>query len=135
MTADYGVLAKMRGLLSGDHSMQQKGFGDKIHLSIPPRSELPLVLLELEEIWTSLRLGSETGHARLKLKASIMNDGVNGRESLSVADHIRHIIDGKTIDVLEGMKASIKLANSIIDLPKKSGAHNVQQYYEVLIRG
>lgn len=133
--ADYGVLSTMRLMIAEDEGIIAKGLAEKIHLAVPPKSDLPLVLLELEEIWTSLRLGSETGHARLKLKASIINNNVNGREVLSVAERIRQVIDGKTIAVKEGMKATIKLANSIIDLPTKSGPNNIQQYYEVLVRG
>jgi hypothetical protein len=133
--ADYGVLSAMRSLIAEDGDIKSKGLSDKIHLAVPPKSDLPLVLLELEEIWTSLRLGSETGHARLKLKASIMNNSVNNREVLSAAESIRQIIDGRTIVLKEGMKATIKLANSIIDLPTNVGPNNVQQYYEVLVRG
>jgi hypothetical protein len=133
--ADYGVLSTMRSMIADDESIKEKGLGEKIHLAIPPKTDLPLVLLELEEIWTSMRMGADTGHARLKLKASIMNDSVNAREALTVAERIRMVIDGKTICVKEGMKATIKLASSIIDLPNKVGPNNIQQFYEVLVRG
>lgn len=133
--ADYGVLSAIRNLISSDDNIIEYGLDEKVHLAIPPKSELPLVLLELEEIWTSLKLGMDCGHARLKLKASIMSNHPTGRESITLADNIRQVMDGKTVEVEQNMRATIRLSNSVIDLPVKNGPRMVQQYYEVLVRG
>ncbi|CAO5676708.1 MAG: hypothetical protein HEEMFOPI_01014 [Holosporales bacterium] len=132
--ADYGVLSAIRKLIASDEGIIESGLDEKVHLAIPPKSELPLVLLELEEIWTSLKLGMDSGHARLKLKASILSNQPTGRESITVADNIRQVMDGQTLEVDQNMRATIRLANSVIDLPLKTGPRMVQQFYEVLVR-
>jgi hypothetical protein len=132
--ADYGVLSAIRKLIANDDQIVEHGLDEKIHLAIPPKSDFPLVLLELEEIWTSLKLGMDSGHARLKLKASILSEHTTGRESITLADSIRHIMDGKTLSVEQNMRATIRLSNSVIDLPVKNGPRMVQQFYEVLVR-
>lgn len=133
--ADYGVLAAIKKMISSDDGIQKFGLGEKVHLAVPPKSEPPMVLLELEEIWTSIKLGKDCGHARLKLKASIIGSSPTSRDSINVADNLRCVMDGKTIHVDDEMRATIRLSNSVIDLPLKTGSKTVQQYYEVLVRG
>lgn len=133
--ADYGVLAAIKKLISSDDGIKHHGLGGKVHLALPPRSEPPIVLLELEEIWTSLKLGKDCGHARLKLKASVIGSSPTSRDSIQYADKIRSVMDGKTIFVDEEMRATIRLSGSVIDLPLKTSNKTVQQYYDVLVRG
>lgn len=133
--ADFGVLSAMRKVLIDDENMQEKGFSDHIHLAVPPAAQLPMIVLELEEIWTSMRLGTESANTRLKLKASIVSQTPVGKDSLSMADKIRQLMDGKTLSLTDGKQGIIKLANSVIDLPSAKRPRTVQQYYEVLIRG
>lgn len=133
--ADYGVLAAIKKLISSDDGIIHQGLGGKVHLAIPPKASPPFVILELEEIWTSLKLGKDCGHARLKLKASVVGEAPTSRDSIYCADKIRRAMDGKTIFVDEEMRATIKLSNSIIDLPIKTSNKTVQQYYDILVRG
>ena len=133
--ADFGVLRAMRALLADNESLRKNGFSDHIHLAVPPSAEFPMILLELEEIWTSMKLGAETANTRLKLKASIVSKTPTGKESLSMADKIRELIDGKTLPLSDGKQGTVKLANSIVDLPSAKRPRTVEQYYEVLIRG
>lgn len=133
--ADYGVLSAIRSVISCDEDMISHGLGDKVYLAYPPESDPPVVLVELEEIWTSLKLGTDCGHARLKIKASVFTGSPMNKEGIKAADTIRNVIDGKTIIVNEGMRATIRLSNSVIEMPKKAGTRLVEQYYEVLVRG
>jgi len=133
--ADYGVISAVRNMIANAQEIVQLGLSQKVHCAIPPKAEPPLVLIELEEIWTSLKLGKDCGHARLKVKASIIGNTPTQKDSLKIADQIRSQMDGKTIKVDDDMRATIRLSNSIIDLPTKVGHKSVQQYYEVLVRG
>jgi hypothetical protein len=133
--ADCGVLKAMRALLADNASVQENGFSNHIHLAVPPSAQFPMILLELEEVWTSMKLGADTANTRLKLKASIVSQNPTGKESLSMADKIRQAMDGKTLSLLDGKHGIVKLANSIIDLPNVKKPRKVEQYYEVLIRG
>ncbi|MCX7338882.1 MAG: hypothetical protein NTX76_06365 [Alphaproteobacteria bacterium] len=128
--ADYGVLVAMRQALSGT-----KGAGKSIHFAIPSGASFPMIVLELEEIWTAMRLGGNAAHARLKIKASIVGKHTSGRESLGVAEEVRLAIDGKSLAVEDGMVAVVKLSGSVIDFPQTNSPRSVQQFYDVLIRG
>ncbi len=133
--ADFGVLNAMRQLLADDEGAQEKGYAGHIHLAVPPKAKFPMIVLELEEVWTSMKLGSETANTRLKLKASIMSKTQTGKESLKIADKMREMMDGKIISLLEGKRGIIRLSSSVIDMPNMDRPRTVQQYYEVLIRG
>ena len=133
--ADFGVLNAMRQLLADDEGVQEKGYADHIHLAVPPQVKFPMIVLELEEVWTSMKLGSETANTRLKLRASIMSKTPTGRESLRIAEQIREMMDGKILPLLEGKKGIVRLSSSVIDIPNMDRPRTVQQYYEVLIRG
>lgn len=133
--ADFGVLKAMRALLAGNESVQENGFSDHIHLAVPPAAQFPMILLELEEVWTSMKLGADTANTRLKLKASIVSQTPTGTQSISMSDKIRQAMDGKTLLLSDGKQGVVKLENSIIDLPSVKRPRTVEQYYEVLIRG
>lgn len=133
--ADYGVLSAIRTLLIEDENIIRHGLKEKIHLAYPPETDPPAVLLELEEIWTSLKLGTDCGHARLKIKTSVISNTPTNNKNLNTADDIKKLMDGKTIIVSDGMRATIRLSNSVIDLPKQNTPRLVEDYYEVLVRG
>jgi hypothetical protein len=132
---DFGVLVAFRDTLMSSKHIQQAGVEEKIHTSIPSGATYPCVLLELEEIWTSVRLGAETGYAKLKLKASTFSETASSRESLTISERIRIAIDGQTISVFEGKRATVRLSGSVIDMPSATKPLMVQQYFDVLVRG
>ena len=132
---DFGVLTAFRTTLMSNAHLQQAGIDQQIHMNLPHGAVYPCVLLELEEIWTSVRLGAETGYAKLKLKASTFSQTVSSRESLTISEQIRCAIDGQTIDVIDGKRATVRLSGSVIDMPSATKPLMVQQYFEVLIRG
>jgi hypothetical protein len=133
--ADYGILVAAREALRESEAIVAAGVQDSVHLAVPPESDLPIILLELEEIWTSMRLGEKNAHVRVKFKTSILSDSPTGRDAINIADAVRRAIDGQTMGVQKGMTATIKLAGSVIDLPAPSKPRSVQQYYEAIIRG
>jgi hypothetical protein len=132
---DFGVLTAFRTALMSDAQLQQIGVDQKIHMNLPQGAAYPCVLIELEEIWTSVRLGAETGYAKLKLKASTFSQTISSRESLAISEQIRCAIDGQTMDVIDGKRATVRLSSSIIDMPSPTKPLMVQQYFEILVRG
>jgi hypothetical protein len=93
------------------------------------------VLLELEEIWTSKSLSLQSASARLKLKASIFCQTFTGSKSTQIANSIHQFIDGKVLDLKNGKEGVIRMAESIVGKAVANKPRDVQQYYEVLIRG
>ena len=132
---DFGVLTAFRTTLMSNAHLQQAGIDQKIHMNLPMGAAYPCVLIELEEIWTSVRLDAETGYAKLKLKASTYSQTISSRESLTISEQIRCAVDGQTIDVIDGKRATVRLSGSVIDMPSSTKPLMVQQYFEVLVRG
>lgn len=133
--ADYGILVAARQALRGSEAIVAAGVQDAVHLAIPPQSGLPFILLELEEIWTSMRLNDKNAHIRVKFKTSILSDAPTGRDAIHIAEAVRRTIDGQTLGVDEGRTATLRLSGSVIDLPTSSKPRSVHQYYEAIIRG
>ena len=131
---DFGVLIAFRKTLMSNAHLQQAGIDQKIHTFLPHEAVYPCVLIELEEIWTSVRVGAETSYAKLKLKASTFSQTVSSRESLVISETIRCAVDGQTIDVIDGKRATVRLSGSVIDMPSSTKPLMVQQYFEVLVR-
>ena len=133
--ADFGVLNAVRHLLVSEESVKTAGVSENIHLAVPPAVNLPLILLELEEVWTSMFLSQSSANTRLKLKASIFSKAPSGRESLDLSARVRQVMDGKVLSLDNGKKGVMRLAGNVIDIPAANKPRNVQQYYDVLIRG
>jgi hypothetical protein len=134
--ADYGVISKLRQMLKDNYLFQQQGISDNIHVAIPPQASYPMIVLELEEIWSSMKLGETAAHIKLKFKASMMSNTPNTKDAVTIAETVRSEFDGKTVDVSESISATLKLSGSIIDMPGANKTQRcVHQYYEALIRG
>jgi hypothetical protein len=134
--ADYGVLMAICKVLGNNKEIIAKGVGENIYLHHPKIGDFPMIILEIEEIWTSIYFGNNTPCARLKLKASTFSENVSGKESIVIAEEIRKSVDGKMIKLHNGKQVILKLENSVIDLPLNGNKHRgVQQYYQAIIRG
>jgi hypothetical protein len=135
--ADFGVLSAIRDMLKIQLSTDEQGIADHIHISYPAKtSTFPMIVLELEEVWTSLALGQHSPRARLKLKARTLSDKVSGKESITIAEKLGKSIDGKTIRLDDGKLVTLRLENSIVDIPTNiNKTRNVQQFFEAIVRG
>lgn len=135
--ADFGVLSAIRDMLLMQMSVTHKELEDQIYISYPAKaSSFPMVILELEEVWTSLAMGKNSPRARLKLKAKTLSDKPSGKESITISEKLRGSIDGKTIRLEDGKLVTLRLENSIVDIPTSlNKTRNVQQYFEAIVRG
>lgn len=135
--ADFGVLSAIRDMLKMQFSTDEQKIGDHIHINYPAKtSTFPMVVLELEEVWTSLALGKHSPRARLKLKARTLSNKLSGKESITISEKLRGSIDGKTIQLEDGKIVTLRLENSIVDIPTNlNKTRNVQQVFEAIVRG
>jgi hypothetical protein len=97
--------------------------------------ELPFVLLEVEEIWTSRALSHKSASARLKLKASVFCKTFTGSKAMQIANSIQQFIDGRVLALKNGKEGIIRLSESIAGKVVANKPRDIQQYYEVLVRG
>lgn len=135
--ADFGVLSAIRDMLKMQLSTDDHQIGEHIHINYPAKTAtFPMVVLELEEVWTSLALGKHSPRARLKLQAKTLSNKLSGKESITIAERLRGSIDGKTIQLDDGKIVTLRLENSIVDIPTMlNKTRNVQQVFEAIVRG
>jgi hypothetical protein len=130
---DYGILKKIRESLKVNPQIIALGLDNGIYFAPPERGK-NMILLELEEIWTSVKLGDYSPYVKIKFKASTIMEYLKGHEALGISDAIQHALDGKCFSIEEEMKATLRLAGSVIELPQANQPRCVHQYYEALIR-
>lgn len=135
--ADFGVLSAIRDLLKTEGDIVSEGVSNQIHISYPAKTSIfPMIVLELEEVWTSLAMGKNSPKARIKLKAQTLSDKPSGKESITIAEKVRNIIDGKTIRMENGNLVTLRMENCIVDIPTAiNKTRNVKQYFEAIVRG
>ncbi len=135
--ADFGVLSAIRELLKTERDIVSEGVSEQIHISYPSKTSIfPMIILELEEVWTSMALGKNSPKARLKLKAQTLSDKPSGKESITIAEIMRGLIDGKTIRTENGNLVTLRMENCIVDIPTSiNKTRNVKQYFEAIVRG
>ena len=99
---DFGVLKGIKSVLQSDEAIQNQGMDKKIYLTIPPQSSAPAVLIELEEVWSSIAMSRAAPQAKIKLRTSIV--GEQGKKYLPVyiADHLQKIMDGLSLNLEDG---------------------------------
>ena len=135
--ADFGVLSAIRDLLKTEGDIVSEGISNQIHISYPTKTSIfPMIILELEEVWTSMALGKNSPKARIKLKAQTLSDKPSGKESITIAEKVRCLIDGKTIRMDNGQLVTLRMENCIVDIPTAiNKTRNVKQYFEAIVRG
>ena len=134
---DFRVLSAIRDLLKTEGTIVDGGKHEQIHISYPTKTSIfPMVILELEEVWTSMALGKNSPRAKLKLKAQTLSDKPSGKESITIAEKVRSLIDGKTIHMENGSLVTLRLENCVVDIPTSiNKTRNVRQYFEAIVRG
>jgi hypothetical protein len=132
---DFGVLSAIRELIKTQ--IINDDVHDQIHISHPTQtSAFPMVVLELEEVWTSMALGKNSPRAKLKVKAQTLSNKPSGKESITIAEKLRGLIDGKTFRLENGSLVTMRLQNCIVDIPTSlNKTRNVKQYFEAIVRG
>jgi len=133
--ADFGVLNAVRQLLKGCDNVQSFGAADNIHHAVPPSFELPMILIEIEEIWTAMKgVPGSSAAAKLRLKTSIMSKPPSGMDSVRLSSVVSNLMDGKTLRLVDGKVGVVKMFENIIEIPAANKPRSVKQYYEVLVR-
>lgn len=125
---DYGIMSAVKTALQKNEQLKH------VYLAIPPNAEEPLVLLELEEIWTSLKLGITTVHAKVNFKVKIMSRQHGKREALALAGLVKETLDGQFLVVTKGCTAVFKLTSSVLHRPNDGRLGFMEQYFEAIVR-
>ncbi len=131
---DYGLINTIKTKLANDEILGRNGIEASVHSYCPSTKNYPLILLELEEIWSSLKLGAQSGFTKIKIKASTLSQALSSRESITISDRIRQLLDGQIIPTEDGKTGTVKLTHSTVDIPSTMKPMSVHQYFEILVR-
>ncbi len=133
MQFDFGALKAIRHMLL--KAVQRKGLDVKqVYLSVPPAPEIPAILVEIEEIWTSMVPLPGDVMAKIKLKASYWARQGQSRESIMLAGMLRREVDGNRVALEDGRTGVFRFVNSMTDLPHANRPSAVHHFFDVSIR-
>ena len=141
--SDFDILVGVR-----THLLEEGGV-PRVHLALPPKALYPLVLMELEEMWSSYspreRSNGTEIQGRIKFKLSVYSQQPSMNEADSLSYKIKNCLEGLTLwlpepkeEKIHGSKSiSIRFLASVSETP--GGAHLgtwvVHHYYDSIIRG
>ena len=139
--SDFQVLTAIRGLLI------RKEVSSRVHLALPPHPIYPLILVELEELWSHLPVKPKQNRtiilARLKFKVSAYSQATGMEEVALLSEKVRQVLEGGTVPLPEtggGDKTiTIRFLACVTEI---SGQGNqaqslraIHHFYDCIIRG
>lgn len=135
------VLTAVRGHLLNEE------VAPRVHLALPPKAIYPLILIELEEIWSPYPIkGSDKRnaiHARVKFKVSILSNSPGVEEATLLSDKVRRTLEGATLwlpgSFLGNRSATIRFLACVVEtLGNRDGdqqARGIHHFYDSVVRG
>lgn len=139
--SDFQVLTAIRGLLL------RKEVSNRIHLALPPHPIYPLILVELEEMWSHLPVKSNqkrtTILARLKFKVTAYSQSAGMEEVALLSEKVRQVLEGETVplpDKKGGDKTiTIRFLACVSEISGKGQQaqplRSIHHFYDCIIRG
>lgn len=137
----FQVLTAVRGHLLNE------GVASRVHLALPPKAIYPLVLLELEEIWSPYSLkGSDKRkaiEARVKFKVSVFSHSPGMEETAFLSDKVKWALEGLSLWLPGGhlgdKSATLRFLACVSEASGNGGGgqrtRGMHHFYDSLIRG
>lgn len=93
-------------------------------------------LVTIDEISpATITLLSSDIQSRVKFHTTCFHDSVGLKDSLERSQVINSFLDGHTISLKKGAKATIKMISSTIEISRTGQEKTVSYYYDSIIRG
>ncbi|MDR1598102.1 MAG: hypothetical protein LBR89_04170 [Holosporales bacterium] len=131
---DFGILSALRQLIDSEGVGRDYGLSlSSVYIMEPDVAPVdwPAVYLTLEESWS---VGSVPG-GTVMFKVSILSNSDDGMEALDIANQIRQLIDGASLEVEMELDATLRMNSSIVDMKKVAMTpRRVEQFYEAFVR-
>lgn len=139
---DVQVLSSIRSFLMNKESDW------RIHLTLPPKAIYPLMIIELEELWSPFPFRENDKRkdvqGRVKFKVSIFSR-LPGLEEVAYLSHkTRNILEGATMPLFKEKRGQTTITIRFLSCVNESNSTNssstnqgrvMHQYYDCLIRG
>jgi hypothetical protein len=128
--SELQVLAAIRSYL-----LEEKA-APHVHLDLPPNAAYPLVLLELEEIWSSFGTSGKGIQARVKFKVSVYARMPHRQEMALISDKIKHALEGVNLKLPENKGATLRFLACVAEAPPDKGQPlATHHFYDAIISG
>jgi hypothetical protein len=142
--SDFQVLQAVRG-----HLLKQN-ISLRVHLALPPQAIYPLILVELEEMWSPYPASGNEGRtdiqARIKFKVSVYSQNPGIEEAAILSRDIRKVLEGKTLVFLGEQKeektTTLRFLACVTETLGSSGQGNngkglriIHHFYDSIVRG
>lgn len=122
-------------LLTGIQRYLRRQMSDQsIYLSVPPDAVYPYCAIDLEEIWQNVG-HPEIPNARIKFRVCCWSMSVGASENIHQAAMIQRYLEGKMVDLENGMTAMIRHMETIKQQKMGGNSKCIIHIYEALIRG
>ena len=134
------VLTAVRGHLLNEE------VAPRVHLALPPKAIYPLVLIELEEMWSPYPLKGSSKRtaiqARVKFKVSMLSNSPGVEEAALLSDKVRRTLEGAILwfpDSFLGKKSAlIRFLACVAETPgSRDGGQEtrgIHHFYDSIIR-
>jgi hypothetical protein len=146
MMSDFHVLTAVR-----THLLKE-GVSPRVHTALPPKATYPLVLIELEEIWSPYPLAEgKKGmdiESRVKFKVSAYSQNPGMEEAACLSEKMRKALEGATLflpaqglpgALSKGKTSTVRFLASVAEVPGKLLTGHpfrvIHQFYDCIVRG
>ena len=139
--SDMHVLVAVRGhLLNHD-------IAPRVHLALPPQAIYPLILVELEEVWSPYPLkGSNKRNAiqaRVKFKVSVLSHGPGLEEAALLSEKVKRTLEGVSLwipgDQTGNKSATIRFLACVAETSNTMNGGTrvkvIHHFYDSIVRG
>jgi hypothetical protein len=128
--SDFAVLGAIRSYLANHLGEKSVIFG------VPDcQSTDPCCFLELEEMWTHLKMGEGLGQSSIKFKTTCVHNHVGLRSNIELNDKISHLLEGQVFQLADGRTATIRSLGHARQSRQEESQKSISQIYESLVRG
>ncbi|MBM3467890.1 MAG: hypothetical protein FJX71_00470 [Alphaproteobacteria bacterium] len=139
--SDFQIITAVRERLLNADSSQ------RIHLAIPPNALYPLILIELEEVWSPYVMDTNmlgmNMQTRVKFKVGIYSHSPGMEEAASLSSKVREVLEGATLWLSEKLSAdktaTVRFLGCVTEPSGKVFGHQpvkaVYHFYDSLVRG
>ncbi len=124
---DFSILSGLQKFLRKQIPSQQ------VYLTVPPTVTYPCCVMELEEIWSNLRVPG-VPYAKVKLKITCFSTSVGEAENLAQSSAIQTALDGYSVDLDQDATAILRHVGTVCEEKETVDIKAISLFYEALIR-
>jgi hypothetical protein len=136
MGADFGlmksVLVKLK--MSLEEFSKEDEHPIQVYLTLPPEARHPCIHMEIEEVWSNLKIICGGVCARIKFKVTCLSQDRSQLTIHAISHLVQNLLDGFHPALENEKKSIIRLNGLVCDHKNDNNQRSIHQYYEAIIR-